>query len=332
MSNPAQDATGQPVFTFKVLSSNSLPKGTEIAIGGERVAIGSDAERCAIVLVGDIKVSATHAAVQQEGEDFVLYDTDSVSGTFVNGAELHRGHKLVPGDKVQIGDTVLTFAKRRIWTQEARSLREMMPDLVAVLAVLLVAGGALWAMGEPPEPRLLTEGAAAPTGLPEDEKDVAKWEVNSFAKLQVARAKEEDAARARQHFERGLRCFREITLDSSNAFSGILELRRAKAYMFGNTDVQAQLPTQMDLGRADELITKCQRYLRFQKRKYEDAYFHALGIADLDKAAACCRRVMSMFSGKFNGEKSQEYVDADQALTKLGRRVLERPKAAGGMF
>ncbi len=76
-----QASAAQPTCTLKVVEGNSLPKGTEITLAADRIVIGNDAEKAAIVLANDVKVSAQHAVLQRDGEDFVLYDADSVSGT-----------------------------------------------------------------------------------------------------------------------------------------------------------------------------------------------------------------------------------------------------------
>lgn len=56
----------------------------------------------------DTEVSRTHAAIEREGDKFVLKDRNSSNGTFVNGAQV-KSRTLKPGDQIQIGRTILQF-------------------------------------------------------------------------------------------------------------------------------------------------------------------------------------------------------------------------------
>lgn len=84
-------------------------------LSGLRVTIGSDPEQASVVLANDIQVSRMHAYLQLEGDSYVVYDSESVSGTFVNEKALQTGHVLVAGDRIRIGGTVLTFVRKRTW-------------------------------------------------------------------------------------------------------------------------------------------------------------------------------------------------------------------------
>jgi hypothetical protein len=61
-----------------------------------------------VLLNKDPKVESQHAWVTKEETGWVLYDADSEEGTFLNGEKIERD-EILPGDKVQIGDTVLEF-------------------------------------------------------------------------------------------------------------------------------------------------------------------------------------------------------------------------------
>ncbi|QDV29127.1 Sensor protein ZraS [Planctopirus ephydatiae] len=56
----------------------------------------------------DTEVSRTHAAIERDGEKFVLKDRNSSNGTFVNGSPI-KSRILKPGDQIQIGRTILQF-------------------------------------------------------------------------------------------------------------------------------------------------------------------------------------------------------------------------------
>lgn len=56
-------------------------------------------------------VSRRHAEVRCEDGSFVLYDLQSTNGTFVNGERLEGAHRLCPGDRVEVGSTIITFCE-----------------------------------------------------------------------------------------------------------------------------------------------------------------------------------------------------------------------------
>lgn len=56
----------------------------------------------------DNSVSRNHARIAEEVTCYVLYDTGSTNGTYVNGTKITR-HQLTPGDVVQIGSTKFRF-------------------------------------------------------------------------------------------------------------------------------------------------------------------------------------------------------------------------------
>lgn len=61
-----------------------------------------------IALPHDNTVSRSHARVVNEGNAWVLYDSGSTNGAYVNGSRIQR-HELTNGDVVQIGSTRFRF-------------------------------------------------------------------------------------------------------------------------------------------------------------------------------------------------------------------------------
>lgn len=55
------------------------------------------------------EASRRHAAVRSEGNHYILYDLGSTNGTLVNGSPVSGEQRLVPGDRIQVGDTLVTF-------------------------------------------------------------------------------------------------------------------------------------------------------------------------------------------------------------------------------
>ena len=86
-------ATGPPAGQFAGFRRGTLP-------------IGRD-PRWEFTL-SDRRVSRAHAQIRQEAGRFILYDLDSVNGTFVNDKQVHRT-LVQPGDRIRVGDTDLVF-------------------------------------------------------------------------------------------------------------------------------------------------------------------------------------------------------------------------------
>lgn len=57
------------------------------------------------------QASRRHAAVRLEGDAFVLRDLGSTNGTFVNGEQVLDERRLAPGDRIEIGDRLVTFCQ-----------------------------------------------------------------------------------------------------------------------------------------------------------------------------------------------------------------------------
>jgi diguanylate cyclase (GGDEF)-like protein len=68
--------------------------------------------------VEDPAVSGMHARVVASGEDYYIADDGSTNGTFVNGAQVTEPVKLVDGDRVMLGPTVLLRFSRVDATEE----------------------------------------------------------------------------------------------------------------------------------------------------------------------------------------------------------------------
>lgn len=78
-----------------------------------RVPIGRSTST-AISVRGDSQVSRTHALLERVGVDWVLSDEGlSRNGTWVNGERLRRRRRLVDGDRLRVGQTMLVFVDRR---------------------------------------------------------------------------------------------------------------------------------------------------------------------------------------------------------------------------
>lgn len=62
------------------------------------------------IALNDPAVSRQHAKVRQEGEDFFIYDLAATNPVLVNKQPVTR-HRLVEGDRIELGNTVLVFKR-----------------------------------------------------------------------------------------------------------------------------------------------------------------------------------------------------------------------------
>jgi hypothetical protein len=85
-----------------------------LVINGKRLVVGSGgatigrSRSCDIVL-DDANVSRQHAEVRPRGGSWTIADLGSTNGVTVNGVRVERPQTLKPGDRVEVGTTVLTF-------------------------------------------------------------------------------------------------------------------------------------------------------------------------------------------------------------------------------
>ena len=82
--------------------SRPFPVSKELTVGR---AGGAD-----ISLAGDSFVSSRHARIWAESGALWLEDLGSTNGTTVNGREVSTRTQIMPGDRVQIGRTILEVA------------------------------------------------------------------------------------------------------------------------------------------------------------------------------------------------------------------------------
>jgi pSer/pThr/pTyr-binding forkhead associated (FHA) protein len=82
--------------------ARSFPVSGEITVGRSS---GAD-----IPLAGDTFVSSRHARIWAEAGALWLEDLGSTNGTVVNGQTVSARTRLAPGDRVQIGRTIIEVA------------------------------------------------------------------------------------------------------------------------------------------------------------------------------------------------------------------------------
>jgi pSer/pThr/pTyr-binding forkhead associated (FHA) protein len=89
-----------------VLIARGSHKGSRFLITAEGASIGRSA--ASEIFLDDVTVSRTHATVVKNGKDFILKDSGSLNGTYINNLSISE-HTLVSGDEFQIGKFHLLF-------------------------------------------------------------------------------------------------------------------------------------------------------------------------------------------------------------------------------
>ena len=118
--DPLQDAPGTDDDI--IVPVGELAKGTGVLIvragaqAGSRFTLDTDLTRLgrhpdSEISLDDITVSRRHAEVQRTAEGYVVVDSGSLNGTYVNQERVERA-PLRHGDEVQIGKFRLVFFER----------------------------------------------------------------------------------------------------------------------------------------------------------------------------------------------------------------------------
>jgi hypothetical protein len=86
--------------------------GRELILLLPETTIGR-AEGCHIALFGDSGVEKVHARILHQARTFILEDTGSASGTFINGKRITGPTPLASGDQIRLGSSILRFSERQ---------------------------------------------------------------------------------------------------------------------------------------------------------------------------------------------------------------------------
>jgi FHA domain len=77
--------------------------GTEmVSLNAVRVTLGRSAQST-VAFPADDSISRSHAVLERQSDDWVVRDTGSSNGTYVNGTRLSDAHVLRPGDEIGLG-------------------------------------------------------------------------------------------------------------------------------------------------------------------------------------------------------------------------------------
>jgi signal transduction histidine kinase len=81
-------------------------QGSRFELTESVLRLGRDS--ASAVQLHDTEVSRQHAELRQVEGDFIISDQNSANGTFINGRPV-RQHRLVSGDQVQVGSTLMLY-------------------------------------------------------------------------------------------------------------------------------------------------------------------------------------------------------------------------------
>src|SRR5262245_44504914 len=81
-------------------------KGTAFVLMELYFSIGCDPANS--LFLNDALISRQHAVIRHASSEFTIVDLSSRNGTFVNSVPVTE-RKLEPGDRIQIGDSLLLF-------------------------------------------------------------------------------------------------------------------------------------------------------------------------------------------------------------------------------
>jgi pSer/pThr/pTyr-binding forkhead associated (FHA) protein len=133
------ERAGHPFLVYR------KPDGGQVIAtlsAGQTTTIGRDPE-CEISLAWDEGVSRLHAELTTIGTEWVIVDDGlSRNGTFANGERVAGRRRLVDGDQVEIGATMLIFRepqRRRAQSTAVMGGRRIQPDLSPAQRRVLVA-------------------------------------------------------------------------------------------------------------------------------------------------------------------------------------------------
>ena len=98
-----QNSAGEKAM---IVIARGARKGSRFLITAEGASIGRSSESA--IFLDDVTVSRTHAVIEKTGKSFVLRDSGSLNGTYMNNVSVTE-HELVSGDEFQIGKFHLLF-------------------------------------------------------------------------------------------------------------------------------------------------------------------------------------------------------------------------------
>lgn len=133
-----------PVLLGRASAAAPVLEGATGALQGQRISLRSGRQTIGRrgdndIVLDDLSVSASHAWIMNQQNHYVVMNTLSTNGTFVNGKRVHEA-TLRHGDRVRFGQVEFTFL-----TRERGAVAASRHGWLALGAAALVAMGvAAW--------------------------------------------------------------------------------------------------------------------------------------------------------------------------------------------
>jgi Inner membrane component of T3SS, cytoplasmic domain len=132
-----------PVLLGRASAAAPVLEGATGALLGRRLSLRAGRQTIGRrgdndIVLDDLSVSASHAWIMNQQGHYVLMNTLSTNGTFVNGKRIHEA-TLRHGDRVRFGQVEFTFLTRERGAGAARR-----GWLAAGAAALVAMGVAVW--------------------------------------------------------------------------------------------------------------------------------------------------------------------------------------------
>lgn len=107
IETPAKVPEASAPRTYLALSVLAGPStGALFSVEADETSIGREAGNA--IAIGDPGISSRHARILHVGDGYLFEDLGSTNGSYVNGSSVTSRHKLVEGDRIQLGQgTVL---------------------------------------------------------------------------------------------------------------------------------------------------------------------------------------------------------------------------------
>jgi hypothetical protein len=132
-----------PVLLGRASATTPVLEGASGAFLGRRLSLRSGRQTIGRradndIVLDDLSVSASHAWIMNQQNHYVVMNTLSTNGTFVNGKRIHEA-TLRHGDRVRFGQVEFTFLTRERGTGDTRTAW-----LALAAAALVAMGAAAW--------------------------------------------------------------------------------------------------------------------------------------------------------------------------------------------
>ncbi len=113
--------------TYQFVMRTGPNPGKSFPLTKDELSIGRDISND--IVINDAEVSRHHARLYRQAGGFVLEDTGSTNGTFVNGQRLMGPHLLRPGEMILLGENISLIFEAYQFDPDATIASGTVPDM-----------------------------------------------------------------------------------------------------------------------------------------------------------------------------------------------------------